>query len=119
MFRDPPCKNAMICCSGAPCLQDEVVVCCSVLPCIAVCCSVLQCVAVCSSVFQHVTACYSVLQRVTALQYVQSSCFRDSLCVANTMRCCFGAHCLRCSVFRAISFGIHCGQLVQGFIVCS
>jgi len=60
-----------------------------------------------------------MLQRVTALQlqYVQGSWFRDSLCVPNTMRCFIGVHCLRGSVFRAVSLGIHCGQLVQGFIV--
>jgi len=41
-----------------------VVVCCSVLQCVAVCCSKLQCVAVCCSVLQCVAVCCSVLQCV-------------------------------------------------------
>jgi len=42
--------------------ESHVVVCCSVLQCVAVCCSVLQCVAVCCSVLQCVAVCCSVLQ---------------------------------------------------------
>ena len=58
-----------------------VVVCCSVLQCVAVCCSVLQYDAVCCSVLQCVAVCCSVLQRVavcwktvccSVLQYVAS-----------------------------------------------
>jgi len=80
VFRDSPCKNAMMCCSDASCLRDEVAVCCrvlqyvavwcSMLQCVAVCCSVLQCILACSSVFQHVTACYSVAVAVCSGQLV-------------------------------------------------
>jgi len=35
----------------------ELLMCCSVLQCVAVCCSVLQCVAVCCSVLQCVAVC--------------------------------------------------------------
>jgi len=38
----------LLCCSVLQC----VAVCCSVSPCVAVCCSVLQCIAVCCSVLQ-------------------------------------------------------------------
>jgi len=48
----------LVCCSVLQC----VAVCCSVLQCVAVCCSVLQCVAACRSVLQSVAVCYSVLQ---------------------------------------------------------
>jgi len=41
---------------------ESVLLCCSVLQCVAVCCSVLQCVAVCCSVLQCVAVCCSVLQ---------------------------------------------------------
>jgi len=34
-------------------LEEEVLVCCSVLECVAVCCSLLQCVAVCCSVLRQ------------------------------------------------------------------
>jgi len=40
------------------------IVCCSLLPYVAVCCSVLQCVAVFRSVWQCVAVCGSVLQCV-------------------------------------------------------
>ena len=48
----------LLCCSVLPC----VAVCCCVLQCVAVCCSALQCVAVCCSVSKCVAVCYSVLQ---------------------------------------------------------
>jgi len=42
---------------GKDATEAQVVVCCSVLQCVAVCCSVLQCVAVCCSVLQCVAVC--------------------------------------------------------------
>jgi len=43
---------------------NGMVVCCSVVQCVAVCCSVVQCVAVCGSVWQCVAVCGSVWQCV-------------------------------------------------------
>jgi len=48
--------------TDSPFYRTGVVVCCSVLQCVAVCCSLLQCVAVCCSVFQCAAVRCSVLQ---------------------------------------------------------
>ena len=48
--------------SARPINHMAVLVCCSVLQCVAVCCSVLQCVAVCCSALQCVIVYCSVLQ---------------------------------------------------------
>ena len=53
-------------------LQCVVVVCCSVLQCVAVCCSMLQYVAVCCSMLQYVAVCCSVLQCVAVCCSVTS-----------------------------------------------
>ena len=60
----------VLCCSVLQC----VAVCCSVLQHVAVCCSVLRCVAVCCSVLQCVTLCCSMLQCVAVLQHVAVCC---------------------------------------------
>ena len=66
-------KNSNCPISHSPVRQElaysilPVVMCCSVLQCVAVCCSVLQCVAVCCSELQCVALCCSVLQYVNYL----------------------------------------------------
>ena len=44
----------------APHVDEMILLCCSVLQCVAVCCSVLQCVAACCSVLQCVAVCCGV-----------------------------------------------------------
>ena len=48
------------------CCEKSVVLCCSVLQCVAVCCSVLQCVAVCCSVLQCVAVAKTLKPQCTA-----------------------------------------------------
>jgi len=51
-------RRMLVCCSVLQC----VAMCFSVLQCAAVCCSVVQCVAVCCSVVQRGAVCFSVVQ---------------------------------------------------------
>jgi len=50
--------------STEDCAGESVIMCCSVLQCVAVCCSVLQCVLVCWSVLECVGVCCRVLECV-------------------------------------------------------
>jgi len=70
----------------AVCVETVLIVCCSVLQCVAVCCSVLQCVAVCCSVC--CSMCCSVLQCVAVYCSVLQCVLRpwcSVLCVAARM----------------------------------
>jgi len=54
-------QHVVVCCSVVQCIAACRLYC-SLLQCVAVCCSVLQCIAVYCSVLQCVAVCCSVLQ---------------------------------------------------------
>jgi len=95
--------HIIVCCSVLQC----VAVCCSVLQCAVMCCGMLLCVAVCCRVFQSVAVCCSVLQRHerttnhSALQCVAAWCNMLS-CVACVAVCCSVLQCVAvcCSVLQ-------------------
>jgi len=106
-----------VCAHGLSALA--VVVCCSVMQCVAVCCSVLQCVAVCCSVLQCVAVCCIVLQ------YVAECCI--VLCVMyiknplGGVACCSALQCiamrfdLLCCAFQCVTT---CCSVLQYVSVC-
>jgi len=80
-------SNVIVCCSVLQC----VAVCCSVLQCAAVCCSVLQCVAMCCSVLQCAAVCCSVLQCATVcssvLLCVAVCCSKRDIFTSDVLQC--------------------------------
>ena len=88
LYMCPACvpQCAAVCCSMLPraaVVCCSVLLCCSVLPCIAVCCTVLQCSAVRYSVLQRVAAWYTQKgwQLMTNIRHdLESYC--------NTLECC-------------------------------
>jgi len=79
-----------------------VVMCCSVLQCVAVCCSVLQCVAVCCSELQCVAVCCTVLQCIAVCQLPSLTQDRSSKTGIRIVAWCSALQCVAvcCSVLQ-------------------
>ena len=64
-----------------------VIVCCSVLQCVAVCCSVLQCVAVCCSVLQCIALRLGIVRRQSAQHLYSDSVLQDIALCCRVLQC--------------------------------
>ena len=83
--------------------RNVLVVCCSVLYCVAVCCSVLQCEAVCCSVLQHAAVCCSVLQRVAESRMVSHSMYPLAVCCSVLQRVAACYSLLQCNMSQFVA----------------